>query len=227
MVDPRLDAAVAAPADDLVRLLTVGVQREDRQADMVGVVDQRLAETRLLGLADERLLLGSGEDRPGDRMIGQCEASVCPATAVGGEHVLAGPHTADDALERVSGVARGEGTGDVRVVDPDRHLVRRHGARHPYLDPCVLSAHLVGTAGQHDDPQRVVMDVAGRALVAGLPVRCGGGRRGAGHDEQRGHGQRRYGRPAVPTGDRFHEALLRRLGTGRMSAGHGPVQPSR
>jgi hypothetical protein len=141
----------------------IGVQREDRQADMVVVVDQRLAETRLLGLAHERLLLGPGEDRPGDRVIGQREAGMEPAAAVGGEDVPAGPHSADDALQRVGLLARGEDARDPRVVEPDRHLGERYGSRHPHPYSRVFSGHLVGPARQHGD-RRACAVIAGSGV---------------------------------------------------------------
>ena len=147
-VDDPVDRAVPAPADR--RRRRVPRRLEEPHADALLVVDEREAETGGLGLADERLLLRSGEDRPRDGMVRQrhaCRRAAVAATVrVDEERVRAEPETGDHARVRARGVVPLKRRRDVGAVQQHRRLLHGHRARNAHLDERVAAGdHARGT----------------------------------------------------------------------------------
>ncbi len=162
VVDAGLGTAVLAPADDIRLLRRVpplilwvvpfGVFLRDGDAHLIHVVDQRLPEASASGRADERLLLGAGEDRPRDRMIRHGEVGLIALTLWIAHPRCKGVFAHDEAVDKadegvVPWLGR-EGSGDVGAVELHPHLVEVDGAGDVDPHQRIATADHVGIARQ-------------------------------------------------------------------------------
>jgi hypothetical protein len=132
---------------------------------VVLVVDQRLAQDHAAveaaagGGANERLLVGTGEDGAGHGVVDQGElGGLGSPAAVGGGHcegVVAVDQPGDEADQRAV-VLGGERGRDVLVAHPDAHAVGREPVGQAHPDEGVAPADLVRPARQdrHVEPVR-------------------------------------------------------------------------
>ena len=161
---PRSDGGVDAAASGFEvaarrRAVVVVDARRDR-AVRVERLAERFAGQQLeaLGLADERLLVGPGEHRAGNRMVHhrQPGAAIFSLAGCNGDGIGSSLEPADQPGHRVVVPVSMECRSNVRAIQSDARVIERHGPGHRDSHEHIATADHIGSSRQRFDLEWVI-----------------------------------------------------------------------